>query len=103
MSPAENLSRRRPSLYSDISLDTYFLFNPVPMLGLPQVGEFTIAAVQYRPLPGRVADNVEKLLGLVDQAVDKAAAAGTPLDIAVLPELSTTGIIAGPPGGRGWE
>lgn len=95
VSPAENLSRRRPSLYSDISLDTYFLFNPVPMLGLPQVGEFTIAAVQYRPLPGRVADNVEKLLGLVDQAVDKAAAAGTPLDIAVLPELSTTGIIAG--------
>lgn len=95
INPAEILSRRSPSLYSDISLDTYSLFNPAPMLGLPPVREFTIAAVQYRPIPGQITDNMERLLDLIDQAVDGAAATGAPLDIAILPELCTTGIIVG--------
>ncbi len=92
--PGDILSRRKPGCYSDISLDTYSQFNPGLLLGLPEPADFTAATVQFRPIPGNVADNIEKLLGLIDAAADKAAAGGAPLDMVVLPELCPTGTIS---------
>lgn len=93
--PENILSRREPACYRDIALDPYSQLNPGMMLGLPEPAEFTVAAVQFCPLPGNVPDNLERLLGLIDAAADRAAADGTPLDLAVLPELCTTGAVTG--------
>lgn len=92
--PGDILSRRKPGCYSDISLDTYSQFNSGLLLGLPEPADFTVATVQFRPIYGNVSDNIERLLGLIDAAADKAAAGGAPLDMVVLPELCTTGAIS---------
>ncbi len=88
------LGRRRPQCYSEISLDTYSQLNPEMMLGLPEPADFTVATVQFRPEPGHSPANIEKIMDLIDAAVDKAAAEGLALNLVVLPELCTTGIIS---------
>jgi predicted amidohydrolase len=88
------LRQRRPGCYSDISLDAYSQFSPGMVLGLPEPAGFTIAAVQFRPEPGNVPANIAKLMALIDKAVETAAAEGSELDLAVLPELCTTGTIS---------
>lgn len=85
--------RRKPNYYSDISLDIYSQFNPIAVLGLPEPAEFTVATVQFRPEPGNPSANIGKIMGLIDRAAAMSEARGHPLDLVVLPELCTTGII----------
>lgn len=88
--------RRKPNYYSDIALDIYSQFNPGAVLGLPEPAEFTVATVQFQPEPGSPLANTGKIMGLIDRAAAMSEARGQPLDLVVLPELSTTGIIFDP-------
>lgn len=88
--------RRKPGYYGDISLDIYSQFNPGAVLGLPEPAGFTVATVQFRPDPGNPPANIGRIMGLIDKAAAMSEARGQPLDLVVLPELSTTGIIFDP-------
>ncbi|MBP7331417.1 MAG: carbon-nitrogen hydrolase family protein [Firmicutes bacterium] len=88
--------RRKPNYYSDIALDIYSQFNPGAVLGLPEPAEFTVATVQFQPEPGSPLANTGKIMGLIDRAAAMSEARGRPLDLVVLPELCTTGIISDP-------
>lgn len=91
---AENiLRRRRPHCYANISLDAFSSFNPEFLLSLPKPAGFTVATLQFSPVPLDPLANTQRLLELIDEATVAAATAGSTLDLAVLPELSTTGII----------
>lgn len=90
------LGRRKPGYYGDISLDIYSQFNPGAVLGLPDPAEFTVVTVQLRPEPGNPVANIRKIMGLIDRAAAMSEARGQPLDLVVLPELTTTGIICDP-------
>lgn len=87
------LGRRKPGYYSDISLDIYSQINPGAVLGLTEYAEFTVATVQFRPDPGSLSTNIEKIMGLIDRSAAMAEAQGQPLNLVVLPELCTTGVI----------
>ncbi|MDD4238517.1 MAG: carbon-nitrogen hydrolase family protein [Desulfotomaculaceae bacterium] len=87
------LGRRRPHCYANISLDTFSHFNPEFLLGLPEPVDFTVATLQFRPVSGEPPANMEKMLKLIDEAAATAAAEGLTLNLLVLPELATTGII----------
>jgi predicted amidohydrolase len=87
------LSRRRPHCYANISLDTFSHFNPEFLLSLPEPADFTAAALQLRSISGDPSANTEKMLKLIDEAIAMAAAEGLTLNLVILPELSTTGII----------
>jgi len=87
------LGQRRPHCYGNISLDTFSQINPEMMLSLPEPAGFTVATLQFRPVSRNPAANAEKILRLIDEASDKATEKGMPLNLVVLPELSTTGII----------
>ncbi len=88
------LGQRRPHCYGNISLDTYSHLSPELLLSLPEPAEFTVATLQFRPASQDPAVNIEKMLKLIDEAISLAAAKGMTLDLVILPELSTTGIIA---------
>ena len=87
------LGRRRPHYYGNISLDTFSHFNPETLLNLPEPAEFTVATLQFRPASQDPATNTEKMLKLIDEASAMATAKGMTLNLVILPELSTTGII----------
>ncbi len=87
------LGRRRPNCYANISLDTYSHFNPEFLLSLPEPADFTVATLQFRPISRDPSANTEKMLKLIDEAAAMAAADGLTLNLVILPELSTTGII----------
>jgi len=87
------LSRRRPRCYANISLDTLSHLNPGMLLSLPEPSDFTVATLQFRPVLREPAANTEKILEFIDEATAMAAAKGMTLNLVVLPELSTTGII----------
>ncbi len=87
------LGRRRPQYYGDISLDTYSQLNPGILLGLLEPVDFIVATLQFRPVPREPAVNIEKMLSLIDTAIDMAAAEGMKLNLVVLLELCATGII----------
>ena len=89
------LGRRRPHCYANISLDTFSHFNPEFLLGLQEPADFTAATLQFRPLSCDPPANTEKLLKYIDEAIAMAAAQGLTLNLVILPELSTTGIIFG--------
>lgn len=89
------LERRKPGYYGDIALDIYSQFNPGMVLGLPEPADFTAATVQFRPEPGNPAANIGRITGLIDTAAAMSEAEGRPLDLVVLPELCTTGVIFG--------
>ncbi|MDK2820274.1 MAG: hypothetical protein PWP31_239 [Clostridia bacterium] len=63
------------------------------LLSLPEPKDFTAATLQFRPVPGNPLANTEKMLELIDKACNKAAVEGIQLNLVILPELSTTGII----------
>jgi predicted amidohydrolase len=93
-SAADNiLGQRRPHCYGNISLDTFSQINPAMMLSLPEPAGFTVATLQFRPVSRNPAANVEKILRLIDEASYKVTEKGMPLNLVILPELSTTGII----------
>lgn len=88
------LGRRRPHCYSNISLDTYSHLSPEVLLGLPEPAEFTVATLQLRSSFQDPSANMEKMLKLIDEAAALAVAEGMALDLVIIPELSTTGIIS---------
>ncbi|MDH7576539.1 MAG: carbon-nitrogen hydrolase family protein [Bacillota bacterium] len=90
----ERLAARRPELYQDIALDAFSHFEPEMLLGLPAPGPFVTAAVQFRPLPLRLAENRQMMASLLDRACVMAEERKLKLDLAVLPELATTGVLA---------
>jgi predicted amidohydrolase len=67
--------------------------NPVMLLSLPEPADFTVATLQFRPVSQDPAANTEKILKLIDEATVMAAAKGMTLNLVILPELSTTGIV----------
>ncbi|MGB9802321.1 carbon-nitrogen hydrolase family protein [Desulfofundulus sp.] len=84
---------RRPELYGGIALDTYSQFEPEALLGLVGGREFGAATLQFRPDPGKVEENVRSMLALMEQAVGLAARRNVKLDLVVLPELASSGVI----------
>lgn len=95
ISPAAEdiLGRRRPHCYGNISLDTFSHINTELLLSLPEPGDLIVATIQFRPASENPMVNVEKMLKLIDEAVVMATAKGVPLNLVILPELATTGII----------
>ena len=89
---------RRPQCYGNITLDPYSYINLELLLGLPQTADFSAATLQFRskfPDPASNASNIniQNMLRLIDDAVTKAAAQDQKINLAVLPELSTSGPI----------
>lgn len=90
--PQYTLRCRRPQCYGDITLDPYSYINLELLLGLPQAADFAAATLQFRSKSMDPAANVKSMLQLIDDAVAKAAAENEQaLNLAVLPELSTSG------------
>ncbi|MFB3765635.1 MAG: carbon-nitrogen hydrolase family protein [Methanotrichaceae archaeon] len=84
------LSGRHPQCYGNITLDPYSHINIEFLLGLPKAAEFTAATLQFCSKPMEVEANVKSALGLIDEAVAKAAQA---VNLVVLPELCASGPI----------
>ncbi len=76
------LSDRNPSVYSNISLDTYSQFSPEFMLGLPEKKEFTAANIQFKTNLIK-KDNIDKMMKIIDEAGS--------VNLMVFPELAVTG------------
>ncbi|MHB8117968.1 MAG: carbon-nitrogen hydrolase family protein [Methanothrix sp.] len=89
----EILSRRRPHCYGNISLDPFYHINQELLLGLPKPLDFAAATLQFRSTSQDPAANVKGMLQLIDKATVMAAAKGLMINLAILPELSTTGVI----------
>ncbi|MCX6676636.1 MAG: carbon-nitrogen hydrolase family protein [Methanothrix sp.] len=95
--PAENiLNRRRPRFYGNISLDTYSHLNTQMLLGLPENADLAVSTLQLQSTCQDHASNIEIMLKLIDKAAEMAIAMGTTLNLAVFPELATTGNVSGP-------
>ncbi|NPV28074.1 MAG: carbon-nitrogen hydrolase family protein [Firmicutes bacterium] len=91
----ERLFARCPELYLDVALDPFSSLEPEMLLGLPAPQPFTVAAIQFRPLPLRPAENRQIMASLLDRACEAAEERRLKLDLAVLPELATTGALKG--------
>ena len=91
--PQSTLSYRRPQCYGNITLDPYSYVNLELLLGLPQAADFAAATLQFRSKSMDVEANVLSMLQLIDDAAAKAAGEEQALNLAVLPELSTSGPI----------
>jgi len=91
--PQNILSYRRPQCYGNITLDPYSYINVELLLGLPQAADFAAATLQFHSKSMDRAANVLSMLQLIDHAEAKAAENQQKLNLAVLPELSTSGPI----------
>ena len=91
--PQDILSYRRPQCYGNITLDPYSYINLELLLGLPQAADFAAATLQFHSEYMDRAANVLSMLQLIDDAEAKAAKDEQTLNLAVLPELSTSGPI----------
>lgn len=91
----ERLAARRPELYQDIALNIFSHFEPEMLLGLPAPQPFTVAAIQFRPLPLRPDENRQIMASLLDRACEAAKERKRKLHLAVFPELTTTGALSG--------
>lgn len=78
------LKERRPELYQDLMLH----IGPWDYTASTEQKNVNALAVQYTPVPGDKKANQEKIKALIKQKIDKS---GKPLNLIVLPELSTTG------------
>lgn len=91
--PQNSICSRRPQCYGNITLDPYSYINLELLLDLPQTADFAAATLQFRSKSSDPTANVSNMLRLIDDAVNKAAAQGQKINLAVLPELSTSGPI----------
>ena len=91
--PQNSICSRRPQCYGNITLDPYSYINLELLLDLPQNADFAAATLQFRSNSPDSTANVSNMLRLIDDAVNKAAAQGQKINLAVLPELSTSGPI----------
>ncbi len=89
------VSRRRPECYTGISLAAYSHWGAETLLGLPAARDCTAATIQYRPLPGQPAANLQQILALIDRCWEQSAAREEKVDLLLLPELALTGAISG--------
>ena len=96
--PQNFLDFRRPQCYGNITLDPYSYINLELLLDLPHNAYFAASTLQFRSkFPDCAANtsniNIQNMLQLIDDAVFKAAEQGQKIDLAVYPELSTSGPI----------
>ena len=89
----QRLEARRPKFYTDIALDTYTYFDPDALLQLPVPKPFNAASLQFRPCSLQPEENRQKMLSLLDQAMEMAEESNQELKLVVFPELSTTGLL----------
>ncbi|MDM7933982.1 MAG: carbon-nitrogen hydrolase family protein [Methanothrix sp.] len=87
------LRGRRPGCYCNIALDPYSYINIELLLGLPQAADFNVATLQFSPRPQDPDANMDRILQLIDDAVSQSIERERAIDLAVLPELSTSGPI----------
>ena len=84
------LSRKRPEHYGEISLDPYLHINTDMLLGLPEARDFVVVTIQLTTSSDKTA-NIRNMLSQIDEAISVAAGKGLTHDLAVFPELATTG------------
>jgi predicted amidohydrolase len=87
------LAARQPKFYTDISLDAYSYSDAGVLLQLPAPKPLGAAALQFRASSLQPEENRRKMLSLLEQALQRAEKSKCELNLAVFPELSTTGLI----------
>jgi len=88
------LAARRPKFYTDISLDAYSYSDAGVLLQLPAPKPLGAAALQFRASPLRPEENRRKMISLLERVLQGAEESKLEFNLAVFPELSTTGLIA---------
>lgn len=85
----ELLKNRRPELYKELMLYKA----PWDYTKTTSSQDITAAALQYQPLVENKRENIEKIEIMLQEAALKAKERNEKLDLVVLPELSTTGVV----------